>query len=195
MEGAFLSKADREVLVKSVVQGILTFAMSCFEFPDWALTEIRRLVSNFWWGLRKQERKMHWVAWSKLCKSKSNGGVGFRDLMQFNKALLAKQGWRIIQNENSLVARIFKVRYFPNSTFLEAPVKRNCSFIWRSIASARPILRQGCSWRVGDGQKIRIWKYVWSEEAIDLNPDNRVTPIEENSRVYEPYFGVLGLLE
>ena len=51
--------------------------------------------------------------------SKSKGGMGFRDLAMFNKALLAKQVWRIMQNPNSLVARIIKAKYFPWSKLFE----------------------------------------------------------------------------
>ena len=47
-----------------------------------------------------------------MCKSKMNGGIGFRNLQAFNLAMLAKQGWRLISNPNSLVAQIYKARYY-----------------------------------------------------------------------------------
>ncbi|GMY21089.1 hypothetical protein FCV25MIE_16330 [Fagus crenata] len=26
------------------------------------------LVSKFWWGQRKEERKIHWLGWNQMCK-------------------------------------------------------------------------------------------------------------------------------
>jgi hypothetical protein len=52
--------------------------------------------------------------------AKLEGGLGFRDLVLFNKALLAKQGWPLLQNPDSLTAKIFEAKYYENSSFLEA---------------------------------------------------------------------------
>jgi hypothetical protein len=37
---------------------------------------------------------MHWVKWADLAKPKASGGMSFKDLVLFNKAMFAKQGWR-----------------------------------------------------------------------------------------------------
>lgn len=43
---------------------------------------------------------------------------GFRDVKSFNKAVLAKQGWRLICLHESLVARVSQGRYFWQNGFL-----------------------------------------------------------------------------
>lgn len=61
--------------------------------------------------------------------AKDKGGLGFRDLSMFNKALLAKQVWRMIDNPNSPVAKVFKARYFKHVDIMDAPIGSNPSFI------------------------------------------------------------------
>ena len=84
------------------------------------------------------------------------GGLGFRDLHSFNKAMLAKQGWRLIQNLDSLCARILKANYYPNSDFLNAKCKDGCSYTWRSIMQWLKVLKDGVIWRIGNGQRVGI---------------------------------------
>lgn len=156
-----LSIARKEILVKAVVQAIPTYAMSVFQLPVSLCTELNSLISNFWWGAFSSDRKIHWIKWADLCLPKANGGLGFRDLATFNKALLAKQGWNLISNPTSLVARVLKARYYPHSSFFAANVGNNASYTWRSIVGAKDILELGCRWRIGSGEDICVWKDRW----------------------------------
>lgn len=63
---------------------------------------------------------MAWIAWENICLPKSEERMGFKDLKAFNLALLAKQGWWIIQTPDSLLHRVFKAKYFARFTFMEA---------------------------------------------------------------------------
>ncbi|PNX79951.1 ribonuclease H, partial [Trifolium pratense] len=79
----------------------------------------------------------------------------------FNMAMVAKQAWNIIQNPNSLAAKLIKAGYFPRSSLLEASLGYNPSFAWRSIWKARQILLRGCRWRIGSGDMIRVMYDPW----------------------------------
>ena len=87
--------------------------------------------------------------------------MGFRDLRAFNLAMLAKQGWRLLHDDSSLVYQCLKARYFPRTHFFYAKESPNCSFVWRSIVAALPILKVGCCWRVRNGLSIRVSGDKW----------------------------------
>jgi hypothetical protein len=88
-----LSKAGREVMIKSVLQDIPSFVMSIFLLPGTIITNIENMMNSFWWGCGGSSNKgIHWMSWERLTMHKSHGGMGFKDLTTFNPAMLGKQG-------------------------------------------------------------------------------------------------------
>ena len=84
--------------------------------------------------------------------------MGFKDLKAFNLALLAKQGWRLSKNSDSLTYRVFKAKYFAGSSFLEAQVGKKPSYVWRIIMAAKETVEKGSRWCVGNGRTVEIWR-------------------------------------
>jgi hypothetical protein len=164
----FLSQAGKEILLKAVVQAIPTYSMSVFQLPISLCKDINGMMQKFWWGHKENVSKIHWMSWEKMGMSKAQGGMGFRDLVSFNKALLAKQCWRLLQSPNSLAASIIKAKYYPHSTILEAKLGNRPSFAWRSLFSASDLLKNGLIWRVGDGKDIRVWQDRWLPTPISF---------------------------
>ncbi|CAA7054921.1 unnamed protein product [Microthlaspi erraticum] len=149
----WLSKGGKKVLIKSVASAMPTHVMSCFRLPKGITNKLSGAVSNFWWSNSGQSRGIHWLAWSKLCRQKKDGDLGFRVIEDFNTALLAKQLWRLMDYPESLFARVFKGRYYRNSTPLDNIRSYSPSYGWQSIVSARPLNqpmesgREGCDTR------------------------------------------------
>lgn len=76
-----------------------------------------------------------------MCNLKDKDGMGFRDLAKFNIALIAKQGWRLITNPDSLLAQVLKSKYYLETDFLHSNLKSSASFTWKSIWLSQKILR------------------------------------------------------
>ncbi|CAL1383576.1 unnamed protein product [Linum trigynum] len=123
-------------------------------------------MARFWWGATQNQRRIHWRAWRGLCASKFEGGLGFREFGYFNQALLAKVAWRILQEPNSLLARIYCAQYSFGSDFLSISAWGFASWGWRSILFGRDLLLQGLRWQVGAGDTIR----AFSDPLIPSSP-------------------------
>ncbi|KAE8666664.1 Protein NRT1/ PTR FAMILY 2.7 [Hibiscus syriacus] len=158
-----LSFGGREVFIKSVVQALPAYAMSCYLIPDGVLEDIKSQARSFWWSGKQNSRVWAMVAWDRICKAKKFGGMGFRDLRMFNLALLGNQIWKFIQDENSLAFKVIKAKYFPNSSFFEARLGANFSYAWASLMKAKEELKDGFFWRVGIDSGIRMFEENWGD--------------------------------
>ncbi|KAK3230327.1 hypothetical protein Dsin_002208 [Dipteronia sinensis] len=82
-------------------------------------------------------------------------------LCLFNKAMLAKQCWRLFFRLNSLAAKVLKECYYPQSSVLQAECGATSSFLWRSFVWGRELLEEGSRWRIGRGDSVYIYKDHW----------------------------------
>jgi hypothetical protein len=117
------------------------------------------------------------MKWSKMGISKSRGGMGFRDFLCFNKALLAKQSWRLWQFPDNLASQIIKGKYYANGSTLEAKLGSSPSYAWRSILGSRDLFKDGLWWSIGNGNSVKIWGDKW-------------VPIPNTFEIYSPPRGL-----
>lgn len=82
--------------------------------------------------------------------------MGFRDLMCFNLAMLAKIGWRVLMYPDSLLANILRNKYFRSTDFMNANCGRGVSWGWKGIVQGRRILEAGMRWHICNGRKVHI---------------------------------------
>ncbi|GAU28280.1 hypothetical protein TSUD_256080 [Trifolium subterraneum] len=177
---------SKEIMIKSVLQAIPSYVMSMFILPTSLIDDIEKMINAFWWrsgtinNNNNNNKGIHWLSWERLTCPKAHGGLGFRNFEAFNKAMVAKQVWNIIQNPNSLVAKLIKARYFPRSSLFEAPLGYNPSFAWRGMWHARQILSLGCRWRIGSGENIRVMHDPWLRGKV-----NKWVPSPQPTGLYQ----------
>ena len=109
-------------------------------------------------GQRGDKRKIHWLKWDEITKSKLVGGMGFRDLALYNDSLLVKQAWRLLHDRKSPFYRVFKAKFFPHCSIMEALDSRVGSYAWKSILQGRDVIAHGSCWRIGNGRTVKIWQ-------------------------------------
>ena len=81
-----------------------------------------------------------------------------------NWALLAKVGWRLMSNTDSLWASVLRCKYRVGTVQDSSWVvpKSTWSSTWRSIGvGLREVVANGVGWVPGDGRTIRFWSDRW----------------------------------
>ncbi|XP_074336387.1 uncharacterized protein LOC141673535 [Apium graveolens] len=100
--------------------------------------------------------------------TKSKGGLGFRNLHGFNIALLGKHIWNFMRNPDSLVAKVFKERYFSDKHVLKANKGQGSSLIWTGLWQAKEELSSGFRRVLGNVESIAATTDPWLRNKTDF---------------------------
>lgn len=154
-----LSLAGRVTLTKAVLSSIPVHSMSTIHLPVSTLDKLDSLSRSFVWGSGQ-----HLVSWDKICRPKTAGGLGIRVSRDMNKALIAKVGWCLLHDKESLWARILRSKYvigdIHDPSWLIAG--KRISSTWRSVVMGiREVITDGHQWVIGNGKRIKFWTDRW----------------------------------
>ncbi|CAN1325060.1 Uncharacterized mitochondrial protein AtMg00310 [Linum perenne] len=178
-----LSHGGKETLLKSVLQIIPTYIMSCFLLPKHMTKKMNSLPRAFFWGGSVNKKVIHWTKGSVLSKPKQLGGLGFKEFHDFNLALLAKQGWRLTLEPDQLWAKLLKALYFPRCDFMQAGKGKRASWIWASFVDARPTLMVGARKDLIGRKKFRVGVEPWTPTILGFKLSGNHGRLEKRSGV------------
>ena len=106
------------------------------------------------------------------------------------KTLLAKKGWRVY-HANKEWSSIWKHKYLYNapslSNFLKHPNVISPSTIWGAMQGVKTILVEGCTWKIGNGQRVRFWDDSWIMDHALIEDFGDRTHIEQCKQLYGVY--------
>jgi hypothetical protein len=146
------------VLIKSIASTIPSYAMSSFLLPRSISTSLDKIFKNFWWGFPvNKSRNLSLKSWSSICTPKDEGGLGFKKMHDFNLALIAKLGWKLLSNTDCLWVKQLQRKYIKYGDFLSSPAPATASWLWKRIQKIKPIISAGACLRASRLSSSPIW--------------------------------------
>lgn len=121
-------------------------------------------MRNFFWQNTEGKQKIALIAWDKIIKPKSMGGLGIKDFKLQNKALGAKLVWKFIKDPKATWIRMMATKYLPNEdpqNLLRANSHLKGSKPWNFIVSCRNLISNSLSWDIHDGTSSLFWEDSW----------------------------------
>ena len=146
-----LSYAGRLHLLSSVINGTVIFWMSAFILPKGCVKKIESMCAKFLWKGSIDEKASAKVAWNTACLPKSEGGLGLRKFVVWNKVLCLRFVWLIFAESSSLWVKWHKHHHLCNISFWAVESKNADSASWKSILSLRPLAEQFLKCKVNNG--------------------------------------------
>ncbi|XP_024195998.1 uncharacterized mitochondrial protein AtMg00310-like [Rosa chinensis] len=74
---------------------------------------------------------------------------------------LCSKAWCVASNPGSMIAQLYKARYFPDGNFWNVSEYATPSYSWRSIFATKDLLHAGSLWQIGDGASLSVWNDSW----------------------------------
>ncbi|GAU40143.1 hypothetical protein TSUD_163120 [Trifolium subterraneum] len=138
--------------------------------PAVVIKKIIRIQREFLWGGVKGGKKISWVSWKEVCRPRSEGGLGVRDVAKVNLSLLIKWRWRLLQSGYAFWKEVLVAKYGIMARFkvhwIGHALPNRVSLWWKDICGID--IREDGSWfarnmcrKLGNGNSTRFWLDRW----------------------------------
>jgi hypothetical protein len=149
-----LNKAGRLILANSVLSPLPSYHMQINWLPQGMCDDLDRTVRRFIWK-GTGDTGMHLVGWEKITQPRRFGGLGVRIARLQNVSLLGKLIWEVSNSPGKLWVKLFTDKYTKGRHLFNVSVSGG-SCIWNSLAKALHMMRDGFTFKIGDGNS-RFW--------------------------------------
>eukprot|EP00253_Pinus_taeda_P027819 PITA_27819 len=169
-----LNFVGRLVLTKAILQAIPQYLLSILPAPQGILHRIRTIQRTFLWRGNAEKNKWALVAWNKLCKSKSLGGLNLIDPQTTNNICGVKLWWRWLKEPHLPWAKHWKEKYTPNCSetdLIQLQEVPEGSPIWNLAKRNRNIIQDHSFWEIRNGNTALFWEDAWQQLPRLATPD------------------------
>jgi len=127
-------------------------------------------MRNFIWSGEVDKRKLVSVAWKKVCRPFSQGGLNLRSIKTLNISANLNLLWKMLHSDDDW-AILLKSR----TLRMHKPIQYHIySSLWSSIKEEINSLHNNSIWLLGTGDNINFWNDSWCgaplSQALNIPP-------------------------
>ncbi|XP_074315230.1 uncharacterized protein LOC141651414 [Silene latifolia] len=135
-ESLHLTYAGKVTLINSVIFGIEAFWCASLLLPKGIIKELESKCRKFLWGTTGN-RRFIFFSWEKVCRARKHGGLGIREVLSWNKALLLHMFWKLCHKPTSIWMQWSHHYIFKKFSCWELSSEDCLSSIWTQILRIR----------------------------------------------------------
>ncbi|XP_062075390.1 uncharacterized protein LOC133779445 [Humulus lupulus] len=132
-----ISFAGRAVLINSVLLSIHSYWSQIMLLPKKVIKEIEAICRAFLWTGQQMMVGAGKIAWDSMCKPKAAGGIGFKNIAEWNKAAMFKYVWAVAAKEDNLWVRWVHSVYIKDGVWWDYIAPVHGSWYWRKVVAIK----------------------------------------------------------
>ncbi|KAI8555238.1 hypothetical protein RHMOL_Rhmol05G0159100 [Rhododendron molle] len=139
-----------------------TYWSSLFIIPKKVMKEIDSILRAFFWSSHDLKKTSAKLSWEHLCSPVKEGGLGFKSLEVWNKAVVAKHIWFLVSGgEQSMWCQWVKSYLLKDKSFWSVKIPCDFSWVWRKHLNLRSVVQAHIKYKIGDAQSTSLWFDNW----------------------------------
>lgn len=160
-----LTYAGRALLISSVIFHYMVYWASIFMIPSAVIKQVDQCCSRFLWTGQVEDKVFTPIAWHTVCLPKAEGGLGVKQMVQWNKAALCKQLWKLFDKPSCLWSKWVNLNYMKGESIWSVDPKIDDPWYWKKLLKLRTIVVGHIQVMVGDGRHVKLFYDNWTKEG------------------------------
>lgn len=99
--------------------------------------EIVTACRNFLWTENPEKRSLALIGWDTICRGYEEGGLNFKEVLSWNKAMAIKLLWKLSHNQGGIWCQWVQAYHLKGEHVWHAKPSSGASWIWRSLLLIR----------------------------------------------------------
>ncbi|KAK9733319.1 hypothetical protein RND81_04G059600 [Saponaria officinalis] len=139
-----LTYAGKIQLINSIIFGLESYWCACLLLPKSVIKQINKLCKDFFWGIAENHNRMVFKSWSDVCLPWDEGGFDVREILSWNKALMAKHLWNLDQGKGGIWASWTRLYYLSSDHIWDVGITNHHAQSFRGLLNVRDSLVDAC---------------------------------------------------
>jgi hypothetical protein len=157
-----LGAGSRIQLINSVLSAIPNYFMACIKWDKTSTDAIDKLTRGFLWKNRRDILGGHCLlSWEVVTMPKEQGGLGIRNLLKHNQALLANLTNKLLTGGVGPCFGWLKRWYLQQSIPDKATI--NDTPFWKIMVKHISVVQETTKCCANSGTSIAFWNDLWTE--------------------------------
>jgi hypothetical protein len=158
--GSTLSIGGIMIKIDACLSNIVVYQTSLRLLHETNIENISRPIRAFFWAGAADKKKYLFVKWRWICKPRSKGGLGVKDLHKFNISLMCKWWWKL-ENDEGPWQNFMRRKYLGDAEIYFTRHRSGDSPLWSDMLHIRYIYLCGRRMVVGNGCRTSFLGDAW----------------------------------